>query len=118
MAAAGGREKPPEEWEARAEEMGKMQGESPNVREFVACMDLTGCATLLHIGWGRGAIALALSSHETLSALTDQVLETAECFRRRPLPPEMAFVYLHGLALKLCQEEEGVLRVSVYVAWG
>jgi transposase-like protein len=58
------------------------------------------------------------SSHETLSALTDQVLETAECFRRRPLPPEMAFVYLHGLALKLCQEEEGVLRVSVYVAWG
>jgi protein-L-isoaspartate O-methyltransferase len=61
MAAAGGREKPPEEWEAQAEKMGKMQGESPNVREFVACMDLTGCATLLHIGWGRGAIALALA---------------------------------------------------------
>jgi len=31
-------------------------------------------------------------SHETLSALTDQVLEAAESFRRRPLPSEMAFV--------------------------
>jgi transposase-like protein len=38
-------------------------------------------------------------SHETLSALTDQVLEAAEAFRQRTLPPQMAFVYLDGLCL-------------------
>jgi hypothetical protein len=31
-------------------------------------------------------------SHQTLSALPDRVLEAAESYRRRPLPPEMAFV--------------------------
>ncbi|SDE93450.1 hypothetical protein SAMN04488243_11655 [Thermus arciformis] len=46
-------------------------------------------------------------SHETLSALTDEVLEAAgharraylEAFRTRSLPEEMAFVYLDGLSL-------------------
>ncbi|KIX84396.1 IS256 family transposase [Thermus filiformis] len=57
-------------------------------------------------------------SHETLSALTDQVLEAAESFRRRPLPPELAFVYLDGFSLKVFQEGEGVVRASVYVALG
>ncbi len=40
-------------------------------------------------------------SHETLSALTDQVLEAAGAFRTRLLPEEMAFVYLDGLSLKV-----------------
>jgi len=65
-------------------------------------------------------------SHETISALTGQVLNAAVAsrsehrlaFRKRPLPREMAFVYLDGLVLKLFQEEEGVVRVSVYVAIG
>jgi Transposase and inactivated derivatives len=35
-------------------------------------------------------------------------------FRRRPLPEEMAFVYLDGLYLKLLREGEGVVREVVY----
>ncbi|NGO40146.1 hypothetical protein G4L39_12185 [Limisphaera ngatamarikiensis] len=46
-------------------------------------------------------------SPEILSALTDQVLEAAESFRRRPLPPEMALVYLDGLSLKVFQGRKG-----------
>ncbi|WP_436411018.1 transposase, partial [Thermus scotoductus] len=53
-------------------------------------------------------------SHETLSTLTDEVLEAAEAFRRRPLPEEMAFVYLDGLVLKVLREGEGVVRETVY----
>jgi putative transposase len=33
-------------------------------------------------------------SHETISAMTEEVLQAVEAFRRRPLPEEMAFVYL------------------------
>ncbi|RTH33842.1 IS256 family transposase, partial [Thermus scotoductus] len=57
-------------------------------------------------------------SHETLSALTDQVLEAAGAFRTRLLPEEMAFVYLDGLSLKVFREGEGIVRESVYVALG
>lgn len=61
MAAAGGREKPPEEWDARAETMGRMSGESRYVDDFIGRMELSGCATLLDVGCGTGAIALALA---------------------------------------------------------
>jgi putative transposase len=57
-------------------------------------------------------------SHETISALTEEVLQAVEAFRRRPLPEEMAFVYLDGLYLKLLREGEGVVREVVYVALG
>jgi putative transposase len=57
-------------------------------------------------------------SHETISAMTEEVLQAVEAFRRRPLPEEMAFVYPDGLYLKLRREGEGVVREVVYVALG
>ena len=63
-------------------------------------------------------------SHETLSArkvaslTTDEVLEAAGAFRTRPLPEEMAFVYLDGLSLKVLRDGEGIVRETVYVALG
>ena len=57
-------------------------------------------------------------SHETISAMTEEVLRAVEAFRRRPLPGEMAFVHLEGLYLKLLREGEGVVREVVYVALG
>ncbi|MGQ9862817.1 MAG: class I SAM-dependent methyltransferase [Thiobacillaceae bacterium] len=65
MAAAGGREKPPEEWDARAEAMGQMAGQSRYVADFIGRMDLSGCETLLDVGCGTGAIALALAPRLT-----------------------------------------------------
>jgi hypothetical protein len=50
--------------------------------------------------------------------MTEEVLQAVEAFRRRPLPEEMAFVYLDGLYLKLLREGEGVVREVVYVALG
>jgi len=57
-------------------------------------------------------------AHETLSALTDQVLEAARVFRKRPLSEEMAFVHLDGLPLKVLGDGEGIARESVHVALG
>jgi transposase-like protein len=56
-------------------------------------------------------------THQTISTLTDQVLQAAEQFRQRPLPEELALVYLDGLFLKVLGEE-GVERSAVYVALG
>jgi transposase-like protein len=50
--------------------------------------------------------------------MTEEVLRAVEAFRRRPLPEEMAFVYLDGLYLKLLREGEGVVGEVVYVALG
>jgi len=56
-------------------------------------------------------------THQTISTLTDQVLQAAAQFRQRPLPEELALVYLDGLLLKVLGEE-GVERAAVYVALG
>lgn len=60
MAAAGGREKPAADWDARASSM-KTLSESPYTKDFVACMNLEGCDSLLDMGCGTGAIGLALA---------------------------------------------------------
>ncbi len=57
-------------------------------------------------------------THETISAITDGVLERVQAFRQRPLPEELAFVYLDGFFLKVHREGQGVEREAVYVALG
>lgn len=58
MAAARAR-RPPEAWDARAERAGRGKGDEAYVEAFVGRMDFTGCATLLDVGCGWGAVALA-----------------------------------------------------------
>lgn len=59
MARAGRPERPPEYWDNRAESLGERMFTSPYVRQFIDRMNLEGCATLLDVGCGPGAIALA-----------------------------------------------------------
>ena len=58
MAAARAR-RPPEAWDARAERMGRGRGDGAYVEAFLRRVDFTGCATLLDVGCGWGAIAVA-----------------------------------------------------------
>jgi transposase-like protein len=57
-------------------------------------------------------------THETISAITDQVLKGVKEFAERPLPEDMAWVYLDGFFLKVLREGIGVERAAVYVALG
>lgn len=61
MADAGGREKPPTAWDARAPAMNKAVTQSAYVQEFVSRMNLEGCDSLLDMGCGTGAIGLTLA---------------------------------------------------------
>jgi len=61
LAAAGFQPKSPEAWDARVAEMRERQEESAYVRAFVERVDLEGATTLLDVGCGTGAIALALA---------------------------------------------------------
>lgn len=61
FAASGSREKPPEAWDARAADLSRALEGSPYVDELLRRIDLTGCRTLLDVGCGPGAIALALA---------------------------------------------------------
>ena len=61
MADAGGREKPPAAWDARARDMNKAVTNSLYVQEFVGRMNLEGCDSLLDMGCGTGAIGLTLA---------------------------------------------------------
>ena len=60
-AASGGREKPPEAWDARAADLSRELSGSPYVEELLRLVDLTDCHTLLDVGCGPGTIALALA---------------------------------------------------------
>lgn len=61
FAASGDRSKPPEAWDARAAELSRELDGSPYVEELLRLVDLTGCRTLLDVGCGPGAVALALA---------------------------------------------------------
>jgi SAM-dependent methyltransferase len=63
MAAAGGRRKTPEEWDRRAAYYADNFGASPNsyVAKFIELARCEDCHTLLDVGCGPGAIALALA---------------------------------------------------------
>ena len=60
-AASGGREKPPEAWDARAADLSRELEGSPYVDELLHLIDLTGCRTLLDVGCGPGTLALVLA---------------------------------------------------------
>lgn len=62
MAASGGREKPPEAWDARVQDMNRCVRESNTyVDDFVSRMRINDCATLLDVGCGSGTIGLAVA---------------------------------------------------------
>jgi SAM-dependent methyltransferase len=61
MQFANRQEKTPEYWDGRAPAMSQRMSDSQYVREFVAALDLTGCATLLDVGCGPGTIALTVA---------------------------------------------------------
>jgi SAM-dependent methyltransferase len=55
------REKTPEYWDGRAPAMSQRMSDSQYVLQFVAALDLEGCATLLDVGCGPGTIALTVA---------------------------------------------------------
>jgi SAM-dependent methyltransferase len=61
MQRANRREKTPEYWDGRAPAVSLRMSDSQYVRQFVAALDLTGCATLLDVGCGPGTIALTVA---------------------------------------------------------
>jgi SAM-dependent methyltransferase len=61
MARASRRDKTAADWDARAGGLSQSTFDSRYVHEFIARMDLAGCETLLDVGCGPGAIALALA---------------------------------------------------------
>lgn len=61
FAASGSREKPPDAWDARAADLSRELEGSPYVEALLQRIDLSGCRTLLDVGCGPGAIALALA---------------------------------------------------------
>jgi SAM-dependent methyltransferase len=61
MRRANRREKTPEFWDGRAPAMTQRMSDSQYVRQFVAALDLTGCATLLDVGCGPGTVALTVA---------------------------------------------------------
>jgi SAM-dependent methyltransferase len=61
MQRANRHEKTPEYWDGRAPAMSQRTSDSQYVRQFVAAIDLTGCATLLDVGCGPGTIALTVA---------------------------------------------------------
>ena len=61
MPRANRQEKTPEYWDGRAPAMSQRMSDSQYVQQFVAALDLEGCATLLDVGCGPGTIALTLA---------------------------------------------------------
>lgn len=61
MARAGGRQKSPSDWDARATSMSEGVFDGPYVRGFVDRLDLTDCGTLLDVGCGPGTIGLTVA---------------------------------------------------------
>jgi SAM-dependent methyltransferase len=63
MLSANRQEKTPEYWDGRATAVSQRMSDSEYVRQFVAALDLEGCATLLDVGCGPGTIALSVAPH-------------------------------------------------------
>lgn len=61
MAQAGGKEKPASVWDAKAANRQTSPDSSPYTRAFIEFTNLDDCNTLLDMGCGTGAIALALA---------------------------------------------------------
>ncbi|RIH89182.1 Transposase, Mutator family [Meiothermus luteus] len=88
-----------------------------DVGEVAVALDAAG-VTQRKAAEGMSLLLGHRYTHETKGAITDEVLEKAEAYCGRPLPEEMAFVYLDGFSLKVLREGLGVERESVYVALG
>lgn len=81
--AAGVRPKPPGAWDARAESMAEKVGDSSYVQEFCRRLDLSECTTLLDVGCGPGAIALALAPRMKTVYALDYSAKMLELLLRR-----------------------------------
>jgi SAM-dependent methyltransferase len=61
MLRANKQDKTPEYWDCRATAMSQRMSDSQYAQQFVAALDLEGCATLLDVGCGPGTIALTVA---------------------------------------------------------
>ena len=88
-----------------------------DLEAFALAMYAAGISTR-KVGEVLGYLLGGTYSASTISRIAEGVLPRLEAFRKRPLKPRYAFVYLDALFVKVFQENEGVATEAAYLALG